>query len=87
MILGDLERRNHLALLGAFTHQRRLAAGAERQRKRIEQDRLAGAGFAGQRGKPGTEIDVQAVDQHDIADGKAGEHDTVTIKMTGTDDG
>ena len=87
MILGDLESRNHLAMLGAFAHQRRFAARAERQRKRIEQDRFAGAGFARKRGKPGTEIDIQAIDQDDIADGKAREHDTVAVKMTETDGG
>ena len=74
MLLGDFERGGHLTLFGAFTHQGRVAARAERQRKRVEQDRFAGAGLAGQRGKAGAEIDVQAIDQNDVADGKASEH-------------
>ena len=69
MALGKLEGRDHLALFGALAHQSRLTARAKRERKRIEQDRLPGAGLAGQRGKAGAEIDVQAIDQDDIADG------------------
>ena len=72
--MRDVEGGDHLALLGAFAHQRRFAAGAERQRKGVEQDRFAGAGLAGQRGKAGAEIDVQAVDQNDVADGEASQH-------------
>ena len=75
MVLADVEGGGHLALLGALAHQRGIAARAQRQRKGIEQDRFAGAGLAGQRGKPGAEIDVQAIDQNDVADREAGEHD------------
>ena len=69
MTLGKLEGGDDLALLGALAHQAGLSARAQRQRKRIEQDRLSGAGLAGQRGKAGAEIDVQAIDQDYIADG------------------
>ena len=74
MILGDVEGGDHLALFGALAHQRRVAARAERQRKGVEQDRFAGAGLAGERGKAGAEIDVQPIDQDDVADGKASQH-------------
>ena len=74
MIFGDVEGGNHLAVLGALAHQSRVAAGAERQREGVEQDRFAGAGFAGQRGKAGAEIDIEPVDQNDVADGKASQH-------------
>ena len=74
MLLGKLEGRGHLALLGALAHQRRLAARAEREREGIEQDRFAGAGLAGQHRKAGAEIDVEPIDQDDVADGKPGEH-------------
>ena len=43
----NLEHRNDLTLLGALPHQPGIAARAERQRKGIEQDRLARAGLAG----------------------------------------
>ena len=74
MLPADVEGGGHLALLGAFANQSRVAARTERQRKRVEQDRLAGAGLAGQRGKACAEVDIQAIDQNDIANGKAGEH-------------
>ena len=70
----DLEHGRHLALLGALPHQRLIAAGAERQGKGIEQDRLAGAGLAGEHGKTVGEIDVEPVDQDDVADRNSGEH-------------
>ena len=72
--MRDVEGGGHLALLGALAHQRRIAAGAERQRKGVEQDRFAGAGLAGQRGKAGAEIDIEPVDQNDVANGEAGQH-------------
>ena len=75
MLLGDVEDGGHLTLLGALAHQRGVAAGAERQGEGIEQDRFAGAGLAGQHRETGPEIDVQPIDQDDIADGKADEHE------------
>ena len=48
MIGGKLESGGDLALLRAGAHQRRLAAGAERKRKGVEQDRFTRAGLAGQ---------------------------------------
>src|ERR1700688_705051 len=74
MLFRDVESGNHLALFGALAHQGGLAARAERQREGIEQDRFAGAGLAGQRGKAGAEIDIQPVDQNDVANGKARQH-------------
>ena len=74
MVLGDVEGGNHLAVLGALAHQSRVAAGAERQRKGVEQDRFAGAGLARQCGEAGAEIDIEPVDQNDVADGKASQH-------------
>ncbi len=70
----QLEDSGHLALLGAVAHQRGVAARAERQREGIEQDRLAGAGLAGQHGEAAREIDIEPIDQDDVADREAGEH-------------
>ena len=53
---------------------REIAASAERQRKRIQQDRFAGAGFAGQHGKAFGEVDVEPLDQDDVTDRKPGQH-------------
>ena len=74
MLRLDVERRRHLPLLGAVAHQARVAAAAERERERIEQDRLAGAGLAGQHRQAGRIVDVEPFDQDDVADREAGEH-------------
>ena len=70
----QIEGRRHLSFAGAVAHQRHIAARAERECKGIEQDRLAGAGLAGQHRKAGRKIDVEPIDQDDVADGEAGEH-------------
>ena len=74
MVRLDVERRRHLPLLGAVAHQARIAAAAERQREGIEQDRLAGAGLAGQHRQAGRIVDVEPFDQDDVADRETGEH-------------
>ncbi len=65
---GKLEGRGHLALSGAPAHQGCIASCADGEREGIEQDRLAGAGLAGQREQALTELEIELVDQNDIAD-------------------
>ena len=79
MARRHVEHRGDLPLLGALAHQRRIAARAEREREGIEQDRLAGAGLAGQHGKALGEIEIELVDQDDVADGQTDEHDDVFV--------
>ena len=70
----QIEGGGHLALALAVAHQRAVAARAQRQRQRVEQDRFAGAGLAGEDGQAAGELELQLVDQHDVADRKPGEH-------------
>ena len=70
--LGKLEDRRHLALRRALAHQRGIAAAAEGKREGIEQDRLAGAGLAGQRRQALAEFEIELVDQNDVADRQGG---------------
>ena len=58
----------------AVADQRRVAARAERERQRIEQDGFAGAGLAGQHRKAGAKVDLQPFDQDDIADRQMRQH-------------
>jgi len=51
MVLSDVEGGNHLALFGALAHQRRVAAGAERQRESRRAGSITGAGLASERGE------------------------------------
>ena len=74
MVAPDRELGGDHRLLGARPHQPALGAPAERQPERIEQDRLAGAGLAGQHAQPRTKGEVEPVDQHDVANGEAEQH-------------
>ena len=85
MIRRKLERGGDLTVLGAVARQRRVAARAKRERKSVEQDRFAGAGLARKRGKPGAEIDVQPVDQNDVANGKTRQHGMTDSRKRMTD--
>ena len=51
-----------------------VAAAAEGERKRIEQDRLAGAGLAGEHRQAVLKIDVEAVDEDDVTDREGDKH-------------
>jgi hypothetical protein len=51
-----------------------VGAGAERESERVEKDRLAGPGLAGQNAEARPEFEVEALDQDDVADGEAGQH-------------
>jgi len=46
-----------------LTHKARVTAPAERERERIEQDRFARAGLAGEHGEARRAIDVEPFDQ------------------------
>ena len=72
MIGGEIESRGHLALAGALPHQRGIAAAADGEGEGIEQDRLAGAGLAGEHAKARAEFEIEPVDQNDVADRQGG---------------
>ena len=74
MIRLDVEGGRDLPLRGALAHQGRVAAPAEREREGVEQDRLAGPGLAGEHRQAGRAIDIEPLDQDDIANRKTGEH-------------
>ena len=57
-----------------MAHQPGIAARAERQSERIQQDRLAGPGLAGQGAQALVKADVEAFDQDDVADRQADQH-------------
>jgi hypothetical protein len=65
--------RDHRLRLAA-PDEAAVGARAQRQAERVEKDRLAGAGLAGENAEAGAEFEVEALDQDDVADGEAGEH-------------
>jgi len=80
MTFGKLEDGGDLSLIGIVTHQGAVAAGAQRQRQSIEEDRLAGTGFAGENAEPGLKSDVELIDQDDVANGESDEHVAAVAK-------
>ena len=74
VIACDVEHSRHLALFHAMPDQRLVAASAQSQRESVEQDRLAGTCLAREHCEPFDEINVEPVDQDDIANRKSGEH-------------
>ena len=80
MVGGKVEDGRDAALRSTMAHQRGVAARAQRQRQRVEQDRLARAGLAGQHRQAGGKIDVEPFDQNDIADRQVGEHQSMIPK-------
>ncbi len=71
---GRVEGGGDHRLARAVADQRAVAAPAQREAERVEQDRLARAGFARQHPQPFVEPEVQRLDQHHVADGKGGQH-------------
>ena len=74
VVAPDREFRRYRGLLSPRPHQPALRPLAERQAQRIEQDRLAGAGLTGQHAQAGTEGEVEAVDQYNVANIEAEQH-------------
>ncbi len=72
--VGHVERGGQLRPLGARTNLANLETVAEQQPERVEQDRLACAGLAGQHGESGIELDIERVDEHEVADRQQAQH-------------
>ena len=69
-------RRDH-GLFGAGADQPGIGAGAQSEAEAVEQDGFAGAGLAGQGREAGGEMQIEPLDQHDIADREAVQHEGV----------
>ena len=62
----------------AFAHHACIAPAAERELQCIDQDRLAGAGLAGERREAALEVDLECGDDHEIAQGQSAQHRQLT---------
>ena len=71
MVVGQLEFGRDLGLVRAGPDQAAVRAGAHGQAQCVQQDRLAGAGFAGQHAQGSGEVEVEPVNQNDVADREA----------------
>ena len=64
----------------AAAHHAALGAVAQRQRQRVDQDRLARTGLAGEHGEPRREIEFDRFDQQVIADGQMRQHKRLNLE-------
>ena len=74
MIRRKIERGDDLPLRLPLPHEAAVAARPERKRQGVEKDGFPGAGFAGEHGKPAIEIQIEAIDQHDVANRELDQH-------------
>ena len=74
MVARHLELGADRTLLRPGAHERALGTAAQSQAQGVEQDRLAGPGLAGERGEPLSQIELEPLDQHDVADLEAPQH-------------
>ncbi len=70
----EIEHRRHLALVGAAAHQLGPAAPAEHEAERVEQNRLARPGLAGQHVEARLELKLQPVDDQHVSNVEAAQH-------------
>ena len=68
--LGQREVGADVGLGRAFAHHACLTAAAKRELERVDQDRLAGAGLAGEHREAVRELELDRVDDDEVADGK-----------------
>ena len=74
VVAGQIELRRHGGLVGAVAHQPRIGARAEREAQRVEQNRFARAGLAGQDAEALPEAQGEAFDQDDVPDRQRSQH-------------
>ena len=79
MVAGKIEDGGDLPLRLAVAHEAAIAARAERQREGVEQDRFAGAGLAGEDAQALAEVELEPVDQDDVADRELREHPAIGL--------
>jgi hypothetical protein len=72
--LRQIELRLDVRLVRARADEARVALRAEQETDRLGEDRLAGAGLAGDRVEAGVEREVGDADQHEVLDVQAAQH-------------
>ena len=70
----DVELGAHLGARRPFADDAGVAAAAERELERVDEDRLAGAGLAAQHRQPRRELDLERVDDDEVADRETVQH-------------
>ena len=76
--VGQVELGGDFRARRAFAHQARIAAAAQGQLQGVDEDGLAGAGFARQHREARADVQVQRLDDDEILQGDALEHGYTT---------
>ncbi len=71
---GDVEIGAHLGAGRAGAYNARIGAAAEGQRKRIDENRLAGARLAGERAEARRQLEIEPIDDDVVANGQGPQH-------------
>ena len=72
--IRQIELRGHFGAFSARADDTRIGAPTEDEQQCIDQDRLAGAGLAGEHGKARREFEPEPIDDHEILDVQREEH-------------
>jgi hypothetical protein len=70
-----------LGTLAAGAYQAGVGALAEGKGQRVDKNRLAGAGLAGERAETALELEFQVIDQHKVANRQPAQHDGVVAEI------
>jgi hypothetical protein len=74
VIGADIEDRRYLPLVSAVAHEAAVTAATKGERKGIEQNGFAGAGLAGENRKTCVKLEIELLDQNDVADRQLDKH-------------
>ncbi|MNJ34182.1 hypothetical protein D3C77_288820 [compost metagenome] len=74
LVIGRGKDGGGRSLLGARPHQAGVGARAQGQAQSVEDDGLTGAGLARQHGQAVLDLQVEGVDEDDVADREGGQH-------------
>ena len=77
--VGQVEFGRQLGAFGAMAHHAGVGAGAGQEEQGVDQQRLAGAGFAGNHGQARVESQFGGADDGEILDGQVGEHGAAIV--------
>ena len=76
-VAGQRERCADFGSLRAVPHRAAVRATADGQQQRVDQDRLAGAGFAREHGEAAAELEFDRLDDGEVADLQVRQHSGV----------
>jgi hypothetical protein len=79
VVRAQVEHRRDLPLRLSVTHEAPVAPAPEGQREGVEQDRLPRAGLAGEDAQSLPEVELEPVDEDDVADRELDQHGLSTV--------